>query len=401
MVMETASRPWAGDLDQPVTAPGAELLRLISAHLPQISAGAAAHDRAGTFPAEAFENLRKDGVLGATVPRELGGLGVTSLHDVALTLRRVGAADGSAALALHMQLSRALTLTYEWQHGAPAAAALAERMLRAMGSGEAVVCTTVKDAVAHRVVSRLTPGEPGEWVLNGRKMLATMAPIATTFVISARTKVPGAQPEQVAVVLDRNTPGLSVCDDWDGLGMRASGSVDIVMQDCVVPERDVFFRGPVGDRDDAALAGQTVSSITMLGIYLGIAGAARDLAVATVRQRGSGQAGARTLIVEVDAKLQAMRATTALALAEADAPPAGEPAVRGRRLMTSFQRAKLVVNRLAPEIVGDCMTLVGGASFVAGHPLARLARDARAGSFMHPFTYADGVDFLSRTALED
>lgn len=400
MVMETVGRHWAGDLDEAVTTPGAELVRLISPHLPQISAGAAEHDRAGAFPAEVFENLRKDGVLGATVPRELGGLGVASLHDVALTLRRVGAADASTALALHMQLSRALTFKHDWRHGSPATSALAERLLRAMGSAEAVVCTTVKDAVAHRVVSRLTPGAAGEWVLNGRKMLATMAPIATTFVISARTKAPGTEPEQVAVVLDRLTPGLTVLDNWDGLGMRASGSVDIVMDNCVVPECDVFFRGPVGRRDDAALAGQTVSSITMLGIYLGIAEAARDLAVDAVRCRGGDRAGTRTLVAEVDAKLQAMRATTALTLAEVDAPAAGEPGARGRRLMTSFQRAKLTVNRLAPEVVDDCMTLAGGASFVAGHPLARLARDARAGSFMHPFTYADGIDFLSGQTLD-
>ncbi|MFV2104606.1 acyl-CoA dehydrogenase family protein [Micromonospora sp. LOL_024] len=396
----TAHHRVTGDLVQPVTQQGADLLDLLSAHVPQIQAGASANDRSGRFPVEVFENLRKDGVLGATVPAELGGLGVDTLHDIALALRQVAEADASSALALHMQLSRGLTLSYEWRHGSPAARSLAERLLRTMASGEAVVCTTVKDAVAHRIVSTLIPRPDGTWLLDGRKMLASMAPIATVFVISAQAAVGGGVPAQAAAVVAREAAGLTVLDNWDGLGMRASGSVDVVMDGCVVREEDIFFRGPVGQHDDAALAGQTVSSITMLGIYIGIACAARELAVETVRRRGAGQTGLRALVAEVDARLQAMRATVSTALSMADAPATGDAGDRGRLLMTSFQRAKLVVNRVAPEVVGDCLTLIGGASYDAGHPMSRLYRDVRAGSFMHPYTYADAVDFLSSQALD-
>jgi alkylation response protein AidB-like acyl-CoA dehydrogenase len=239
-------------------------------------------------------------------------------------------------------------------------------------------------------------------VLTGRKMLASMSPIATVFVISAQTDIDGQPPLQAAVVVSREADGLTVLENWDGLGMRASGSNDIVMDKCVVADEDIFFRGPVGEHDDAMLAGQTVSSITMLGIYVGVAQAARDIAVAHVRKRSGSQAGTRTLVSEIDARLHSLRAAVGSALALADAPATGalaDPQERGRRMMTSFQCAKLVVNRVAPEIVGDCMTLVGGASFVTAHLLSRLSRDVRAGSFMHPFTYADAIDYLSSQAL--
>ncbi|MFI6026210.1 acyl-CoA dehydrogenase family protein [Amycolatopsis magusensis] len=392
----------AGELSEPATEEGAELLALLSAHAPQIRADAADNDRTGAFPVEIFENLRKDGVLGATVPKELGGIGVSSLYDVALALRLVGEADASTALALHMQLSRGLTLTYEWRHGSPAARSLAERLLTPMGSGDAVVCTTVKDAVAHRIVSKLTKAPGGGWILSGRKMLASMSPIATVFVISAQTDIDGQPPRQVSVVVPREAAGLTVLENWDGLGMRASGSNDIVMDQCAVADEDVFFRGPVGEQEDSMLAGQTVSSITMLGIYVGVAQAARDIAFKAVRRR-SDKAAVRTLVSEVDARLHSLRAAVGTGLALADAPATGalaDPAERGRRMMTSFQCAKLAVNRFAPEIVGDCLTLVGGASYVATNPLSRLYRDVRAGSFMHPFTYADAVDYLSAQALE-
>ncbi|BDM71241.1 acyl-CoA dehydrogenase [Streptomyces nigrescens] len=378
------------------------MLSLIGNHLAAIRECARENDRAGAFPFDVFTGFRKDGVLGATVPRELGGLGVTSLYDVCLALLTVAEADASTALALHMQLSRGLTLTYEWQHGDAARQQLAERLLRGMGSGAAVVCTTVKDAGAGPPTS-LTPDPVGGWRLTGRKTLASMAPIATHFVVSARTEEPGRPPAQAAAVVSGQTAGLTVLDNWDGLGMRASGSVDIVLEDCHVPEGDVFLRGAVDAHDDAQLAGRTVSSVTMLGIYTGIAQAARDYTVSTLARRGRTPAGAKALVAETEARLYALRTTVGAALGTADYLSyeyAGDPAVRGRRMMFAFQRAKLMVNKLAPDIVADCLTVIGGASYAGANPLSRLYRDVRAGSFMHPFTYPDAVEYLSTEAVE-
>ncbi|MCQ6556745.1 acyl-CoA/acyl-ACP dehydrogenase [Streptomyces sp. C10-9-1] len=402
MATHHRGRAVTADLRDPRTSSGGALLDLLAEYLPPVRDGARRHDRDGAFPAEVFEGLRASGVLGATVPAELGGLGVSSLHDVCLALTTVAEADASTALALHMQLSRGLTLTHEWRYGDDRARALAERLLRGMGSGEAVVCTTVKDAGGGRVVTRLRPAPDGGWVLSGRKTLASMAPIATHFVVSARVEVAGVT-RSAAAVLPRRTPGLTVLDNWDGLGMRASGSVDVLLEDCPVGVGDVFLRGPVGELDDAALAGQTVSSITMLGIYVGVAQAARDLVVAELTRRGGApSAGVRTLLAETEARLHGLRTTVGGTLSVADHLAydfAGDPVERGRRMMFDFQRAKLMVNRLAPEIVSDCLSVVGGASYSASHPLARLYRDVRAGAFMHPFTYPDAVDWLSEAAL--
>ncbi|GAA3507451.1 acyl-CoA dehydrogenase family protein [Streptomyces showdoensis] len=395
----------APDLREPRTASGRALLGLLEGHLPAVRAGAGRADRAGAFPAEVFAGLRAEGVLGATVPTGLGGLGVGSLHDVCLALTTVAEADASTALALHMQLSRGLTFAHEWRHGDGPARALAERLLRGMGSGEAVVCTTVKDAGGGKVVTRLRPAPDGGWLLSGRKTLASMAPIATDFVVSARVEVAGVV-RSAAAVLPRTAPGLRVLDNWDGLGMRASGSVDVLLEDCPVRAEDVFLRGPVGERSDAALAGQTVSSITMLGIYVGVAQAARDHVVAELARRGglpAAGAATRTLIAEIEARLYALRTTVAGTLTVADHLAYAfdaDPAERGRRMMLDFQRAKLMVNRLAPEIVSDCLSVIGGASYSGTHPLARLYRDVRAGAFMHPFTYPDAVDWLSEAVLE-
>ena len=388
-------------LHVPVTAEGHALVDRLTAYLPQIRSTAAEHDRAGTFPTATFDAFRKDGLMGATVPVELGGIGVERLYDVAAALVHVAGADASTALALHMQFSRGITLTYEWRHGDARARALAERLMRQMVAGEAVICSGIKDQPS--TVTKLRPDGSGGWVLSGGKTLVSMGPIGTHFVINAHTDVPGEPPRLVVPIVTRDNPGLTVLDNWDGLGMRASGTVDIVFNDCPIPMEKVLIRDLVGARNDAALAGQTVSSVAMLGIYTGVAQAAYDTAVAAVVRRSAAQAAVRTLIAALDARVYALRATAGAAVTTADELRADDdsmdPAERGRRMMREFQCAKLVVNQLAPAVVYDCLTLVGGAAFAAGHPLARYYRDVQAGSFMNPYTYADAVDFLSAQVL--
>ncbi|MGW1290859.1 acyl-CoA dehydrogenase family protein, partial [Streptomyces sp. NPDC002586] len=156
-------------------------------------------------------------------------------------------------------------------------------------------------------------------------------------------------------------------------------------------------------RNDAALAGQAVSSIGLLGVYAGIAQASRDIAVSTVaRRKGPVSSGVRTLLAELDVRLYCLRATLAAALDNTDHyahRTLEDTAERGRVMMAPFQLAKLTVNRNASAIVEDSMTVVGGASFTSGHPLSRHYRDVRAGWFMQPYTYGDAVDFLSGCEL--
>ncbi|HET6707254.1 acyl-CoA dehydrogenase family protein [Amycolatopsis sp.] len=401
MLEKTGSQSSPALLREPVTDEGHGLVELIGARLPEVAAGAADNDRDARFPVDVFTSFGKDGVLGATVPKELGGLGVDRLHDVALGLLNLAKVDASTALALHVQFSRGLTLTYEWRYGTPQAQALAERLLRGMATGDRLVCGAVKDHPS--TVTTLTPDGHGDWVLSGRKTLVSMAPVATDFFVYAQWRAEDGPIQLAAPVVSREAPGLDVLDNWDGLGMRASGTLDVVFRDCPVAAGDVLVRGPLDAADDAALAGQTVSSITMLGIYAGIAEAARDIAVRSAGKRAAGaSAGVRTLVAEIDARLFALRATAGTALGEADLLSTvlfGDLAERGRRMMRAFQYAKLTVNELGLKIVNDCLTVVGGSSYVNAHPLSRLYRDIRAGWFMQPYTYPDGVDFLSAQAL--
>lgn len=392
----------AGRFGTPVTPHGRTLLALVEQDAAQIRDEAAAHDRFGEFPAEAFERFLGNGVMAGTVPEELGGVGVSCLSDVATVLAAVAEADASTALALHVQLSRGLTLAYEWRHGSPPVRALAERLLRGMAANRLVICGAARDH--HTAVTRLTPDGSGGWLLSGRKTLVTLAPMATNFLVHTQKAVEGEPVTLAAAVLDRATPGLTVLPEWDGLGMRASGTCDIVFDGCPIAAEDVLDRGAIGASRDRTLAGQTVSSVTMLGIYAGVARAARDIAIAAAARRRSTAppAGVRALVSDIEVNLYTLQATAAAALANADElndDLSGDLDERGRRMMVPFQCAKLSVNRLARSVVNDCLTVVGGAAYGATHPLSRLYRDVSAGWFMQPYTYIDAVDFLSGQSL--
>ncbi|MFV2109790.1 acyl-CoA dehydrogenase family protein [Micromonospora sp. LOL_015] len=401
MATDTAYSSAAGDLRGPITPEGHTMVDLLTGVLPQIRSEAGDNDREGAFPVEVFGQFAKLGLMGATVPAALGGLGVHRLYDVAVALRRLAEADASTALALHVQLSRGLTLTYEWLHGPPPVRALAERLLRAMATGEAAICGALKDPPG--VVTELTADGSGGWLLNGRKTLVSMAPIGTHFFVHAQRRDAGGQVLLTVPVVRRDAPGLTVAEHWDGLGMRASGTLDVSFHNCPVATDRILERGPAGARRDAVLAGQTVSSITMLGIYAGIAQAARDLAVEVCARRWSEPPSAvRTRVAEIDARLYALHAVTGTALLNADllaADLTGDLDERGRAMMTPFQYAKMTVNQLAPAVVDDCLSLVGGQAYAGRHPLARLYRDVRAGGFMQPYSYVDGVEYLSGQAL--
>jgi len=400
MVADSAFSSVVGDLRVPITAEGRLMVDLLGGVFPRVRSEAGGNDRDGVFPVEVFGEFAKLGVMGATVPVALGGLGVSRLYDVAVALLRLAEVDASTALALHVQLSRGLTLTYEWLHGSARVRGLAERLLRAMAAGEAAVCGGLKDAPG--VVTELTADGCGGWVLNGGKVLVSMAPIGTHFFVHARRRDADGRVWLVVAVVRRDAPGLVVAECWDGLGMRASGTLEVSFDNCPVAAEDVLERGPAGAGRDAVLAGQTVSSIPMLGIYAGVAQAARDAAVGVCARRRSQPAAVRALVAGIDARLYTLRAVAGAALLNADrwaGDLSGDLDERGRAMMTPFQYAKMTVNQLAPAVVDDCLSLVGGQAYGGGHLLARLYRDVRAGGFMQPYSYVDGVEYLSAQAL--
>src|SRR5262245_40077638 len=281
---------------RPITEPGAELVTLAEAHARDFATRADDHDRDGSFPFENIEAMTKSGVMAACVPRELGGLGVTSVHDYVLGINRLGRGDGATAIAANMHIFRPWRLTRAWRAAAAAGeereASAAERLLRRIGAGDAVIAALISEAgtdLLHPMVEA-TPRDGG-WRLDGHKIFGTLSPAADLFDVACRVPDGRGGYRRGLASIPRGRSGMHVKNNWDALGMRASGSHDVSFTDCHVHEGELVDAGPWGSWSEPFLAGNLVITMGLVGAFLGIAETARDLVVEMLKVRRKGPGG--------------------------------------------------------------------------------------------------------------
>jgi alkylation response protein AidB-like acyl-CoA dehydrogenase len=402
---------------QPRTAPGKRFVTLAAWHAADFASRAAAHDREGSFPFENVEAMGTSGVMAACVPEEFGGLGLTSLHDLVIGINRLGRGDSSTAIAANMHICRPWWITRSWQAalaaGASQAAERTADRLRQVGSGTLVMCALLSESgtdLLHPLVEATRTA--GGWLLNGRKIFGTMSPAAQLLEVSCRVRDPQRGLRWAMAAVPPETPGVENQQNWDALGMRGSGSHDVVFRDCFVPEASLTDVGPWGQWTERFLTGNMVVTMGLLGAFLGVAEAAQSMVIDLLTTRcrqPSGRllaerAAMQHAIAENEIDLAACRAmlerTTTTADAFFAAHAAGEvPLDPCHAVMKDVQCTKWLLGRKSVDIVDRALTLSGGAGYLNSHPLSRLYRDVRAGPFMQPFSPNEAFEYIGKVTL--
>lgn len=397
----------------PLTEPGRRFVALAEKHARDFATRADRHDREGSFPVENIEALRRSGASGATVPSELGGLGVDSVHDHVVGVNRLGRGDGSTALAANMHLFRTLFIARAWRSaqatGAHEEAARWASLLRRIASGEVIIAAILTEAgVDHlHLRTEATRTEAG-WLLNGRKSFGTGSPAADLLGILCRYKDADGGVRMGLAHVSTKSPGVEIKDNWDALGMRASGSHDVVFTNCFVSAADFIDTGPWGEYTERYLAGNAVGTLGLVAVFLGIAEASREHVLATLRTGpGSRLAERRSVqhaVAEMEIRLATSRAMVARTGTTLDAffqaHGFGSLPMRDlHEVMKDFQCTKWVVTRQAIEVVDWALTVSGGAGYLSKSPLSRLYRDVRAGPFMQPFSPNEALEYIGKVSL--
>ena len=132
------------------TDPGARLVALAETLANEIGPRAADHDRDGSFPFDSFAAVKQSGYLAAPIPEQLGGLGVTSVHDLLVASSRLARGDAALTLGVNMHLVFVLNVARRWQI---ATAAGDERRARAFGE-------TLEEIARHGTVFASAGSEP-------------------------------------------------------------------------------------------------------------------------------------------------------------------------------------------------------------------------------------------------
>ena len=390
------------------TQAGARLVAIAEQLSEQLAARAAEHDRDGSYPFEAIDALKAAGYFAAPVPVELGGLGVSSAHDLVVASSRLARGDASVAIGVNMHLVAVLNMERRRQ---VAVATGAERRARGFaGSLEQIARDDVVLAAAisergqdiTRPGTRATRTDSG-WRIDGRKLFCTMSPAATDLYVAV-TYADGEGVERYAyAMVPTDAPGIVVHDDWDALGMRASGSNSVSLEGVELPESGVRGGFRAGD-PLPYMERNLVAGLFHAAASLGIAESADQLARRGVAGRINGDARPRMHVADNAIDLAAARGVLSRAAGLIDDHRAANPASDGSPeqlgvLFAEAQAAKAFVNEAAARIVDRALALSGGAGYLNGSALARAYRDVKAGSFMHPLGANRAYDYLAHVAL--
>src|SRR6266487_4728612 len=233
------------------TDPGARLVASAEALSAEMAARAAEHDRDGTYPFEAIEALKAAGWFAAPVPIDLGGLGVSSAHDLVVASSRLARGDASVAIGVNMHLVAVLNMERRRQ---VAIAAGADRRARAFASSLEQIAhdgVVLAAAISERGQDLTRPGtlairtESG-WRIDGRKTFCTMSPAATDLYVAVTYADADGVERYAYAMVPTDAPGVVVHDDWDALGMRASGSNSVSFEGVELPQSGVRGGFPVG-----------------------------------------------------------------------------------------------------------------------------------------------------------
>ncbi|SDS50814.1 acyl-CoA dehydrogenase family protein [Bradyrhizobium canariense] len=248
------------------------------------------HDRDASFPFENFNRLSEAGLLALTVPAALGGSGAGA-RDTVRILTIFGRADPSTALVLSMHYIQHLVMarSTRWP------GRLSRKLARETVEGVALInALRVEPDLGSpsrgglpATIARKT--EAG-WRLTGRKIYSTGAPILKWYAVWAKTDEPDVR---VGLFLVRaGLPGTRIVETWDHLGLRASGSHDIVFEDVVFSlDHEIDVRKP-DDWRVPDFTQATVHAIFVAAIYDGIAQAARDWLIGFLKTRVPANLGA-------------------------------------------------------------------------------------------------------------
>ena len=301
---------------------------------------AAEHDRDGSYPFEAIDALKAAGYFAAPVPVELGGLGVSSAHDLVVASSRLARGDASVAIGVNMHLVAVLNMERRRQVAVAAgatSAAPAASPRRSSRSPATASCWPPRSASAARTsrgrARRATRTASG-WRIDGRKMFCTMSPAATDLYVGRHLRRRRGRRALRYAMVPTDAPGVVVHDDWDALGMRASGSNSVSLEGVELPESGVRGGFRAGD-PVPYMERNLVAGLFHAAASLGIAESADAIARRGIAGRINGDARPRMQVADNAVDLAAC-ARRPVARGRADRrAPRRQPGVRRQRRASS------------------------------------------------------------------
>jgi hypothetical protein len=337
--------------------------------LKEIAPHVSAWDEAGTFPAETMARLGAMGLLGVLFPEQYGGAGM-GYQEYAAVVEELARVDGGIALSVAAHNS--LCANHIYTQGD-------ERQRQAylvpLASGQVIGTWALTEPGCGSDAGALatTARRDGDgWVLNGVKNFATHGSVAGIAVVMARTR-PGAGADGIsAFVLERGTPGFRPGKRENKLGMRASDTAELILEDVRVPQANLLGQEGVGFRQ--AMATLDGGRIGIAALALGMAQGAFD---ASVAYAGLRSAFGRKLHEHqaIQFKLADMRLQ--IEAARLLVEKAAWLKDQGLPYGMAAAMAKLHASEMACRVADEAVQIHGGYGFIKDFPVEKFYRDVK------------------------
>ena len=368
---------------------------------------AAQIDREAVFPFENYADLRAAGLLRICVPEQYGGWGADFATYV-MTAAEIGRHCGATALTLNMHVSSTmwtgfiaddLEMTAAQRASHEAHRAMHYRRIVEDGKVYSQPFSEGGAAAAGKApFGTLARKVDGGYVINGKKIFASLAGAADYYGILCTLDKPGAtQRDALYLAVDRTLPGVTVTGDWDPLGMRGTVSRNLLFKDVFVAETERLM--PEGMYAQAATRWPHMFA-TLSPTYMGIAQAAYDFTVMYLRGEMPGTPPVKrrmyptkqVAVAEMKVKLEQTRAIFLQNARAARVDPSKE-------IRLGLYAAHYTIMENANEICRLAVRTCGGQSMLKSLALERMYRDSRCGSLMLPWTAELCIDRLGRECL--
>ncbi|HMD97736.1 MAG TPA: acyl-CoA dehydrogenase [Terriglobia bacterium] len=341
-------------------------------------------DREGVFHHELIDQFFQQGFMGLEIPEAYGGSG-GSFFMAVLAIEEFSRVDASAGVVVDVQNTLVSNALGRWGSEAQkqkyfpslAADTVGAYALSEPGAGS--------DAFGLATQAR---AEGDDYILNGRKLWITNAKEAGLFILFATINRELGYKGITAFLVERSAPGFAVGKKEDKLGIRASSTCELILEDCRVPKANVL--GEVGKGYKVAIETLNEGRIGIGAQMVGVARGALDHAVAYAKERkqfGKSIAdfqGIQFQLARLATEVEAARLMTYNAARLKDA---GQPFVKEAAM------AKYFCSQVAERVASECVEVYGGYGFTKDYPVEKYLRDSKIGKIY------EGTSFMQLATI--
>jgi butyryl-CoA dehydrogenase/short/branched chain acyl-CoA dehydrogenase len=328
-------------------------------------------DAAATMDPDLIRSFFDLGIMGIEVPETFGGAGSTFFNAV-LVVEELSHVDASCGVLVDVQNTLVNNAFLRWGNEDQKERYLSKLSADTVGAYALSEAGSGSDAFALATRARQ---EGNEWILDGQKLWITNGAEAGVFIVFANANPDAGYKGITAFVVERDFPGFTVGKKEDKVGIRASSTTELILDNCRVPKENVL--GEVGKGYKIAIETLNEGRIGIGAQMIGVARGALEHAVAYTKERkqfGKPIAEFQGIQFQIAQAATDLEAARLMVYNAARLKDAGKPFVKEAAM------AKLFSSQVCERVTSACVELLGGNGFTKEYPVEKFWRDSKIGS---------------------